>query len=122
MVGPTDQLMAIFSGFTTSTSGAELAAATAAQPIALASALILDFGKPYNNLGIQRGFNCLYLYYGGGKYIARVQSFGGTEPNCIPPADFTTLPATPDLEVVPIPLPNGSADGYSNEDTPAVAR
>jgi len=117
-----EQLMAIFSGFARSASAAELAAATAANPIALASALILDFGNPYNNLGIQSGFNCLYLYYGGGRYIARVQSFGGTEPDCRPPADINTLPTTPNLEAIPIPLPIGSADGYADEDTPAVAR
>ena len=116
------QLMAIFSGFARSASGAELAAATAAKPIALSSALIVDFDTPYNNLGIGSGFNCLYLYYGGGRYMARMKSFGGTEPDCTPPADINTLPNTPPLEAIPIPLPNGSADGYSDEDTPAVAR
>jgi hypothetical protein len=117
-----EQLMAIFSSFAKSASSAELAAATAANPIALASALIVDFGKPYNNLGIQSGFNCLFLYYGGGKYMPRVQSFGATEPRCTPPADIHTLPTTPDLEAVPIPLPIGSSGGYADEDVPAVAR
>jgi len=51
-----DQLVAIFASVTVSHSAAQLAAATAASPVALASALILDFDDPYKNLHIESGF------------------------------------------------------------------
>jgi len=117
-----DQLVAIFASTSVSPTPTQLAAATATSPVALASALILDFDSPYNNLHIESGFNCLYLYYDGSGYIARMQSFP-TEPDCHLPADINAIPPnTPALEAREAALPVGSAGGYTTADVPDVAR
>ena len=120
--GEYKQLVAIFAGVAVTRTPNELAAARAESPIALASALVLNFDEPYKNLGLESGFNCLYVYYGGGDYIAKVKSFGGEEPDCQPPADINELPVTPRLKAAVSELPAGSAGGYNAGDVPAVAR
>ncbi len=91
----------------------QASSSTAGQPRAVAAATILSIDAGYDELGMGRGANCLYLWQADGSWDARMVPVADAGGDCLTPLDLPSTRGT-DLEVRPQPIATDAA--------PAVAR